>query len=56
VFLFFASQLILRVAFSFFYLRYTDTRKQLIIVDCLGSGLIFMISFWPYIASIIPGI
>jgi hypothetical protein len=56
VFLFFASQLILRAAFSFFYLRYTDTRKQLIIVDCCGSGLIFLISFWPYIASIITGI
>jgi hypothetical protein len=52
VFLFFALQFILRVAFSIFYIRFADTRKQLIIVDCIGSGLIFLISFWPFIASI----
>lgn len=52
VFLFFASQLILRLTFSIFYLRYPDTRKQLIIIDCIGSGLIFLISFWPFIANI----
>ena len=52
VFLFFASQLILRVAFSIFYLRYPDTRKQLIIIDCIGSGMIFLISFWPFIDNI----
>jgi hypothetical protein len=56
VFLFFVSQLILRVAFSIFYLRYPDTCKQLIITDCIGSGLIFLISFWPFIARIISGI
>jgi len=56
VFLFFTSQLILRVAFSIFYLRYPDTRKQLIIIDCIGSGLIFLISFWPFIANIISEI
>ena len=52
VFLFFASQFILRVAFSIFYLRYPGTRKQLIIIDCIGSGLIFLISFWPFILNI----
>src|SRR5512133_2984134 len=36
IFLFFAAQLILRIAFSFFYTKYPDTRKQLIIVDCVG--------------------
>ena len=41
VFLFFISQLILRMAFSIFYLKYPGTRKQLIIIDCIGSGLIF---------------
>jgi len=56
VFLFFASQLILRVVFSIFYLRNSDTRKQLIITDCIGSGLIFLISFWPFITSIVSGI
>jgi hypothetical protein len=56
VFLFFASQLILRVLFSIFYLKYQQTRQQLIIFDCIGSGLIFLISFWPFIANIITGI
>jgi hypothetical protein len=55
VFLFFVSQLILRVAFSIFYLRYPDTRKQLIIIDCISSALIFLISFWPFINKIISG-
>jgi hypothetical protein len=55
VFLFFTSQLILRVAFSIFYLRFPDTRKQLITVDCIGSGLIFLISFWPFMESICKG-
>jgi hypothetical protein len=52
IFLFFASQLILRIAFSLFYLKYADTRKQLIIIDCIGSGVMFLISFCPFIANI----
>jgi len=55
IFLFFAAQLVLRVVFSIFYMRYPDTRKQLIIIDCMGSGIIFLISFWPFIANIISG-
>jgi len=55
VFLFFAAQLILRIAFSIFYVKYPDTRKQLIIVDCIGSGLIFFVAFWPFLVSIISG-
>ena len=53
VFLFFISQLILRVAFSIYYLNYINTRKQLIIVDCIGSGLIFLLTFWPFTENII---
>ena len=56
IFLFFAAQLVLRVAFSIFYLKYSDTRKQLIIVDCIGSGIIFFVAFCPFIASIFSGI
>jgi hypothetical protein len=52
IFLFFALQLVMRVAFSYFYLKYPDTRKQLIIADCFGSGIIFFISFWPFMVSI----
>jgi hypothetical protein len=53
VFLFFASQLVIRILFSFFYLKNSDTRQQLIITDCIGSGLIFLIAFWPYLSKII---
>ena len=56
VFLFFVSQLFLRLIFSVFYLRNTDTRKQLIIMDCIGSGLIFLIAFLPFIENIFSGV
>jgi hypothetical protein len=56
VFLFFISQLILRVVFSIYYLKYSETRSTLIIFDCIGSGVIFLISFWPYIYFIAKGI
>ena len=56
IFLFFLAQFILRIAFSIFYVRYSDTRKQLIIVDCIGSGIIFLIAFWPFITNIFSGI
>jgi hypothetical protein len=52
VFLFFISQLILRVAFSLYYLKYINTRNQLIVIDCIGSGLIFLITFWPFMENI----
>lgn len=56
VFLFFASQLILRVVFSIVYLRYHSNRKQLIIMDSIGTGLFFIITFWPFINRIISDI
>jgi hypothetical protein len=55
IFLFFAAQLLLRIAFSISYLKNPDTRKQLIIMDCIGSGIIFLVAFWPFIASIVSG-
>lgn len=56
IFLFFAAQLVLRISFSIFYLKYPETRKQLIIIDCIGSGLILLISFWPFLANIFSGL
>jgi hypothetical protein len=53
VFLFFVSHLIMRVLFSVFYLRNQETRRQLIITDCIGSGVIFLIAFWPFIVKIV---
>jgi hypothetical protein len=55
IFLFFALQLVMRAAFSVFYLKYADTRKQLILVDCIGSGIIFLVAFWPFMVSIFRG-
>jgi hypothetical protein len=56
VFLFFVSQLFMRVVFSVFYLKNPETHKQLIITDCIGSGLIFLIAFCPFIARILKDI
>ena len=55
VFIFFFSQLILRIVFSLYYLRYANTRRQLIIIDSIGSVLIFLIAFWPFLESIVKG-
>jgi len=56
VFLFFISQLFMRVTFLLVSLRYPDIRKQLIIYDCVVSGIIFLISFWPFMTSIVKGV
>ena len=52
VFLFFAAQLILRIVFSVSYLRYPGNRKNLIIVDSIGSGLLFLIAFLPFLENL----
>lgn len=49
VFLFFISQLILRITFSVYYLRYDEHRKQLILIDSVGSGIMFLLAFIPFI-------
>jgi hypothetical protein len=56
IFLFFALQLVLRAAFSIFYMKYRNTRKQLIVIDCIGSGIIFIVAFRQFIVYIISGI
>lgn len=56
VFLFFAAQLILRIRFSLSYIKNKETQRELIITDCVGSGIIFLIAFWPYISRIVSDI
>jgi hypothetical protein len=56
VFLFFASQLILRIYFSIVYMKNAWVRKYLIITDSAGSALIFLLAFWPYIVKIFSDI
>ncbi len=56
VFLFFAAQLLLRAVFSAFYIKFPETRNQLIILDSAGSGIIFLIAFWPFLANLIESV
>jgi hypothetical protein len=48
VFLFFFSQLLMRIIFSVYYLNNITSRRQLILYDILGSVLIFLIAFYPF--------
>ncbi len=52
VFIFFISQFFLRLFFSHYYVSYPDFRKQLIITDIIGSSLIFLLAFMPFIINI----
>jgi hypothetical protein len=56
VFLFFFLQLVLRIGFSLFYVKFPDTRRQLIIIDSVGSGLVFLFAFWPFMVNIFSGL
>lgn len=49
VFLFFISQLIFRLDFLRLSIKCPGNRKQLILYDSIASGVIFLISFWPFI-------
>jgi hypothetical protein len=49
IFIFFASQLIMRILFSVFYLKYPDTNKQLINYDIVVTIMLFIVSFLPFI-------
>lgn len=53
VFIFFVSQLFMRIFFSRFYIKNPGSRKQLIQVDIIGSAAIFLIAFMPFIVSIV---
>jgi hypothetical protein len=55
VFLFFILQLALRIGFSIYYIKFQDSGKQLIILDSISSGLIFLFTFWPFLENIIRG-
>jgi len=56
VFLFFLSQLVFRIDFLRLSVRRPENRSQLIIYDSVASGLLFLISFWPFIMNILKGI
>jgi hypothetical protein len=56
VFLFFLSQLILRLDFLRLSLIRPENRKQLIVYDSIASGVMFLISCWPFLDSILRNI
>ncbi len=49
VFIFFTSQLVLRIVFSLYYIKFHFNRKSLIITDSVGSGIMFLLTFWPFV-------
>ena len=49
VFIFFAAQILMRVVFSVFYLKYPGSGKQLITYDIAVSVMLFIVSFLPFI-------
>lgn len=56
VFLFFFSQLLMRITFSMIYSLNPGIRKQLILYDIICSAAIFLISFYPFIRQILSDI
>ena len=52
VFLFFTGQFLLRIIFSLLYTRYPGTRKQLILFDIVGSSVLFLVTFLPFLIYI----
>jgi hypothetical protein len=56
VFIFFAAQLIMRIVFSIFYLKNTDSNKQLITYDIAVSIMLFIVSFLPFIEWIVKSL
>lgn len=53
IFFFFAAQLVMRILFSAFWLKNPGTRRELILYDIGGSILLFVVSFLPFLVSII---
>jgi hypothetical protein len=56
VFLFFFSQLLIRILFSFYYLKEINNRRQLILYDIFGSTIIFLIVFYPFFLQLFKSV
>jgi hypothetical protein len=48
VFLFFFSQLLMRITFSVFYTIDKTYRRQLVLYDIIGSSIVFILAFYPF--------
>ncbi|HEX2968715.1 MAG TPA: DUF2752 domain-containing protein [Bacteroidales bacterium] len=49
IFIFFISQLLLRIVFSFYFLKLKYGRNNLIFIDATGSGIMVLLTFWPFL-------
>jgi hypothetical protein len=56
VFLFFISQMAMRITFSVYYMRNGQGRRDLILYDIVGSGIIFLVAFLPFIRMLVLSI
>lgn len=56
VFLFFASQLLMRVIFSHYWLSDKSHRRQLVLYDIIVSAIIFALAFYPFFRQLIISI
>jgi hypothetical protein len=52
IFIFFAAQFFMRIIFSRVYLSNPDSRNQLITYDIIGSSLLFLTTFMPFLIYI----
>jgi hypothetical protein len=53
VFLFFVSQLFMRVLFSVYYVKNKEYNRQLINYDIAGSVIIFLVTFYPFFQQLV---
>jgi hypothetical protein len=56
VFFFFFFQLLLRVSFSWFFIKYPENRKRIIPIDIVGSILLFLVAFYPFLKNLVVSI
>lgn len=52
VFMFFTAQLIMRIAFSFLYIRFKRARHLILSIDIPASAIMLVIAFLPFIKYI----
>jgi hypothetical protein len=52
IFIFFTAQLLMRITFSRIYFRNPSLRGNLILFDIIGSSVIFLIAFMPFLVWI----
>ena len=53
VFFFFIFQILIRIFFSHFFIKYPGNRKRLITIDIVGSILLFIVAFYPFLKNLI---